>query len=171
MKTCDECTNYECDNFDGVGWCNLNKAMVLHDDPACKEFNELPDDGEKNRITMTLEEYQKQAMTTCMPTCNNFSYMLLNLVGEVGELASKVAKSIRKDEATIEAGDLRQPSTRHIDDDLNEAMQLEAGDILWQLAGLCSVMGWDLEQIAKTNLEKLASRQKRGVIDGNGDNR
>lgn len=47
MKTCDECANYECDNFDGVGWCNLNKAMVLHDDPACKEFNELPDDGEK----------------------------------------------------------------------------------------------------------------------------
>lgn len=50
-------------------------------------------------------------------------------------------------------------------------MQLEAGDILWQLAGLCSVMGWDLEQIALMNLEKLASRQKRGVIDGNGDNR
>lgn len=50
-------------------------------------------------------------------------------------------------------------------------MQLEAGDVLWQLAGLCSVMGWDLEQIALMNLEKLASRQKRGVIDGNGDNR
>ena len=43
METCDECANYECDNFDGVGWCNLNKAMVLHDDPACKEFHELPE--------------------------------------------------------------------------------------------------------------------------------
>lgn len=43
MKVCDECVNYECDNFDGVGWCNLNKAMVLHDDPACKEFRELPE--------------------------------------------------------------------------------------------------------------------------------
>lgn len=49
METCDECVNYECDNFDGVGWCNLNKAMVLHDDPACKEFHELPDDGEKTK--------------------------------------------------------------------------------------------------------------------------
>lgn len=39
--------NHECDNFDGVGWCNLNKAMVLHDDPACKEFHELHDDGGK----------------------------------------------------------------------------------------------------------------------------
>lgn len=36
---------------------------------------------------------------------------------------------------------------------------------------LCSVMGWDLEKIAKMNLEKLASRKNRGVIDGNGDNR
>lgn len=47
----------------------------------------------------------------------------------------------------------------------------EAGDILWQLAGLCKVMGWRLEDVAKANLEKLASRKQRGVIDGEGDNR
>ena len=46
---------------------------------------------------MELKEYQERAMTTCMPSSNNFSYMFLNLVGEVGEFASKVAKSIRKD--------------------------------------------------------------------------
>lgn len=120
---------------------------------------------------MTLTEYQRQAMTTCMPTCNNFSYMMLNLVGEVGELASKVAKAIRKGEATISDDHMRHPSTRSIDDELEEAMMLEAGDVLWQLAGLCSTMGWDLEEIARMNLDKLASRQQRGVIDGNGDNR
>jgi hypothetical protein len=32
-------------------------------------------------------------------------------------------------------------------------------------------MGWDLEDIAKMNLEKLASRKNRGVIAGDGDNR
>lgn len=48
---------------------------------------------------------------------------------------------------------------------------LEAGDILWQLSGLCSVMGWSLEEVGRRNLQKLADRQKRGVIDGNGDNR
>lgn len=107
-----------------------------------------------------------------MPSCNNFSYMMLNLVGEVGELASKVAKAIRKEEATIDyRGDLRHPSTRRIDDELEEAMQKEVGDVLWQLAGLCSVMGWDLNEIAQMNLDKLASRQQRGVIDGNGDER
>ena len=110
-------------------------------------------------------------MSTCMPSCDNFQYMMLNLVGEVGELASKVAKAIRKGEATITGDQLRHPSTRRIDDDLEEAMMLESGDILWELAGLCSVMGWDLEKIAQMNLDKLASRQQRGVIEGNGDNR
>ena len=120
---------------------------------------------------MTLTEYQRQAMTTCMDSCNNFSYMMLNLVGEVGELASKVAKAIRKGEATITGDQLRHPSTRRIDDELEEAMKLEAGDVLWQFAGICSVMGWDLEEIARINLDKLSSRKQRGVIDGNGDNR
>ena len=35
---------------------------------------------------MELNEYQKQAMTTCTESSRNFSYMMLNLVGEVGEL-------------------------------------------------------------------------------------
>lgn len=126
---------------------------------------------EQDHRPITLPEYQLRAMSTCLTTCYNFSYMMLNLVGEVGELASKVAKAIRKREATTSNGHLRHPSTRSIDDELEEAMKLEAGDVLWQLAGLCSVMGWGLEEIARMNLDKLASRQQRGVIDGNGDNR
>ena len=114
---------------------------------------------------MTLEEYQKQAMTTCMASSENFSYMFLNLVGEVGEFASKVAKAIRKEENCIEYNDLGVTVTN------NEELQKEAGDILWQLSGLCTVMGWNLEDIAKQNLDKLASRQQRNVIDGSGDNR
>ena len=114
---------------------------------------------------MTLEEYQKRAMTTCMASSENFSYMFLNLVGEVGEFASKVAKSIRKEENCIEYNDLGVTVTN------NEELQKEAGDILWQLSGLCTVMGWNLEDIAQQNLDKLASRQQRNVIDGSGDNR
>lgn len=47
MNTCDECANYECDNFDGIGWCRLSNEMVLNDDPACERYVELPEDGEK----------------------------------------------------------------------------------------------------------------------------
>ena len=56
---------------------------------------------------MELNEYQKQAMTTCTESSRNFSYMMLNLVGEVGELASKIAKMVRKEELTIIDDDLR----------------------------------------------------------------
>ena len=113
---------------------------------------------------MTLEEYQKQAMTTCMASSENFSYMFLNLVGEVGEFASKVAKAIRKNQLSVVYNEIVGTTD-------TEELQKEAGDILWQLSGLCTVMGWNLEDIAQQNLDKLASRQQRNVIDGSGDNR
>lgn len=125
---------------------------------------------------MKLNEYQKRAMSTCMPSCDNFSYMMLNLVGEVGEFAGKVAKMVRKGQVEIDTMDERTsdlfpmmslPQWVYMQEELKK----EAGDILWQLAGLCHVMGWDLEDVAKQNLQKLASRKERGVIDGDGDNR
>jgi NTP pyrophosphatase (non-canonical NTP hydrolase) len=124
-------------------------------------------------MEMTLNEYQEKAMQTCMPSCDNISYMLLNLVGEVGEFASKVAKDIRKGNVKIENSELCfTPKVAYGEglDRLDEYMA-EAGDILWQLSGLCRVMGWQFEDVAKANLAKLASRQKRGKIDGDGDNR
>ena len=118
---------------------------------------------------MNLNEYQNKAMTTCMESSNNFSYMFLNLVGEVGELASKVAKDIRKGNAYISGGsnlyynDFPELSQHEVE------LMKEAGDILWQLSGLCSVMGWSLEDVAQMNLDKLAARKAIGTIDGNGD--
>nr|DAT75881.1 MAG TPA: NTP-PPase-like protein [Caudoviricetes sp.] len=121
---------------------------------------------------MELNDYQEKAMKTCMPTCNNASYMLLNLVGEVGEFASKVAKHIRKEEAGIGSGET--PNQFYFTAKANiltdrVALRKEAGDILWQLAGLCKVMGWDLEAVGQENLAKLAERAKNGTIAGNGD--
>lgn len=121
---------------------------------------------------LTLNEYQQKAMTTCLPTCENLSYMLLNLVGEVGEFSSKVAKHIRKGEAGIGSGDTPNQffftaKANFLTDRV--ALRKEAGDILWQLASLCKVMGWDLEAVAQENLAKLAERAKNGTIAGNGD--
>ena len=118
------------------------------------------------RKDMSLADYQRRAMTTCMSSCENYSYMFLNLVGEVGELASKVSKAIRTGHANINDNKLDFDSIN-----LKQEMMLEAGDVLWQLSGLCSAMGWPLEEIAQMNLDKLKSRQERGVIAGNGDHR
>lgn len=120
---------------------------------------------------MKLKTYQEKAMTTCMPSSENFAYMFLNLVGEVGEFASKVAKSIRKEHRVLVDNDLWR-TTKELDQGHSTFMvelKKEAGDILWQLSGLCSVMGWSLEEIAQMNLDKLAARKVAGTIDGNGD--
>ena len=113
---------------------------------------------------MELNEYQKRAMTTCTESSRNFSYMALNLVGEVGEFMSKVAKAIRKEDGTIDDNELFVIGSKH-------ELKQEAGDIMWQISGLCTIMGWSLEEVCQSNLDKLASRKERDVIVGDGDNR
>lgn len=108
-----------------------------------------------------------------MPTCDNFAYMAANLVGEVGEFHSKIAKLIRKG-----AIPLNTPITEFAaaviggtTPEQREDIANELGDILWQLSSLAMVLGYDLNDIAEMNLAKLASRSRRGCIDGDGDNR
>lgn len=143
---------------------------------------------------MTLNEYQEQAMTTCMESSNNVAYMFFNLMGEVGELIEKVnnytnendleemadmlstysveAKRIRKEPEDFHSRGTVKMFDKHVESlKTDKDLQKECGDILWQLAGLCSVMGWSLEDIAQQNLDKLADRQQRNQIDGDGDER
>lgn len=148
---------------------------------------------------MELNEYQKQAMNTCMESSNNVAYMFLNLAGELGELAEKMSESIsdRRWNETLrelclslgELGDIGKNLRKHPDTPIaeeirhafwklkylrpvfREELQKEIGDIMWQLNGLMTVLGMSAEDVARQNLEKLASRKERGVIDGEGDNR
>ena len=123
-------------------------------------------------MTVKLNEYQKKAMQTCMESCRNYSYMMDNLVAEVGEFAGKVAKAKRKELLEYdEEGNIVWLGECDALDAFENELKKEAGDILWQLSGLCTVMDWEMKDVAQCNLEKLASRQKRGVIDGDGDNR
>lgn len=118
---------------------------------------------------MELDEFQKRAMTTCTDSSHNFAYMMLNLVGEIGEFSSKIAKRIRKGYDSIDENNIIS-AVSPSQEDIAE-IRKEAGDILWQLSGLCTVMGWSLEDVAKENLDKLADRKNRNVIVGEGDNR
>lgn len=125
----------------------------------------------------TLNEYQRAAMRTCMETCYNIPYMLINLQGEVGELSSKIAKAIRKEQIWFEEDEngwhnvAKEKMTNEEHIDLELGLKGELGDVLWQLSGLCEVLGFTLQEVAEYNIHKLASRKQRGVIDGNGDNR
>ena len=126
---------------------------------------------------LTLNEYQDKAMSTCLPESDNLFYMLANLVGEMGEFASKAGKHMRKGKLHIttterdEEGRILHTQIWNITDEERKLLRDELGDIQWQLAGLAHVMGFSLEEVAEKNLEKLASRKQRNLIDGDGDER
>jgi NTP pyrophosphatase (non-canonical NTP hydrolase) len=85
-------------------------------------------------------------------------YPTLGLCGEAGEVADKVKKVLRDQGGTF------SPEVR-------EALKLELGDVLWYVAQLSSELGFELSDIAESNLNKLASRAARNVIAGSGDHR
>lgn len=102
---------------------------------------------------MLINEYQEKAFETALENAKNPIYMIVNLTSEAGEVAGKFAKWMRD-------GRLDE-----------EGMQKEIGDVLWQIAGLSTVMGWSLANIASQNLQKLADRQLRLTLTGSGDER
>ena len=109
---------------------------------------------------MNFNEYQAQAKQTAVyPRIgSDVVYPTLGLCGETGEFAEKVKKSFRDDGGIITEARKAE-------------MVKELSDILWYLSACASELGVSLDDVAKTNLEKLASRQKRGVLGGSGDNR
>jgi len=109
---------------------------------------------------MNFREYQKKASKTAIypDVGKNFIYPTLGLAGEAGEIAEKVKKILRD-----EGGELTLEK--------KEELKKELGDILWYVAQLSTELGLDLSEVVATNLEKLASRQKRGKLSGSGDER
>ena len=128
-------------------------------------------------MELTLNEYQKKAMETCLPESDNLFYMLANLIGEVGEFASKAGKHMRKGKLHVttmdrnEEGNILHTQVWNVTAEERQLMLSEIGDILWQTAGLAHVMGISLEDVAEENLLKLSSRQERNLIVGDGDKR
>jgi NTP pyrophosphatase (non-canonical NTP hydrolase) len=109
---------------------------------------------------MTFKEYQEAARKTAIyPNIGqNYIYPTLGLTGEAGEVAEKIKKILRAGIVTM-------------DQEQTQGIAKELGDVLWYLAHLATELGLDLDQIANANLEKLASRQQRDVLQGSGDNR
>ncbi|MCY1137139.1 nucleoside triphosphate pyrophosphohydrolase family protein [Actinoplanes sp. Pm04-4] len=109
---------------------------------------------------MELDEYQRGALRTAAPRDkkNELLHLVLGLVGESGEVAEKFKKWVRdldSDEALIDRPGIAK----------------ELGDVLWYVAVLADYLDLSMNDIAKGNLDKLASRQGRGVLGGSGDNR
>lgn len=109
---------------------------------------------------MTVNEYQKEAHKYAVyNTCGESRmYPILGLVEEADEVADKFAKIFRDKQGVISK-----------EDEL--AIVKELGDVCWMIAEVANNLGVTLEQVMQGNLDKLASRKERNVIDGNGDDR
>lgn len=109
---------------------------------------------------MDFKNYQDLARSTAIyPNIgNNFIYPTLGLCGESGEVAEKVKKIIRDDGGIIS-------------EEKKEMLKKEISDVLWYCAALCSELGFNMNDVAESNIKKLLDRKDRGVIKGSGDNR
>ncbi len=109
---------------------------------------------------MEFNNYQKEARKTAMypDLGKNFVYPTLGLAGEAGEVAEKIKKVIRDGNGIVT-------------DEKKEELSKELGDVLWYVANLAEELGLELDLIAQKNLDKLRSRQDRGKLKGDGDNR
>jgi NTP pyrophosphatase (non-canonical NTP hydrolase) len=108
---------------------------------------------------MELADYQRLSRRTAeYPREAWLAYPALGLAGEAGEVAEHAKKAIRDDAGSIT-------------EERRAAMAKELGDVLWYVAQLASELGLELEDIAQGNLDKLLSRQRRGVLSGSGDER
>lgn len=104
---------------------------------------------------MNFSDYQNKAkLTAAYPHEKWAEYLTLGLCSEAGEVAGKFKKVIR-DSIDVNRDDIKA----------------ELGDCLWYIAMLATELGLDLNDVAASNVEKLASRQSRGVIGGSGDHR
>ena len=107
-----------------------------------------------------FETYQRESRKTwgVIPVDHPIVYPTLGLANEAGEVAGKIKKIFR------DKGGL-------IDDIDRQALKYELGDVLWYLTQICTELDLTLEEVAAANLEKLFSRQARGQIGGEGDER
>lgn len=112
---------------------------------------------------MTLKEYKDLAMRTNDGFCTERLLQsakckdidvggvinaCLGLPGEVGEVCDMVKKRIFHGH-TLNTDDLKK----------------EIGDVMWYLAMICDSFGFDIEEIAKMNIDKLKERYPEGFSE------
>ena len=101
---------------------------------------------------MNLNDYQKLAARTINKKLSHYAmarhalarHALFGMCGEVGELHSLYQK--------VYQGHML---------DLGHAKK-ELGDLLWFVAEFCTANGWNLEDVAQLNIDKLKARFPEG---------
>ena len=96
---------------------------------------------------MNMNEYQELAARTINKTLypeQQAYHALHGMVGEIGELHSLYQKCYQGHSTN------------------REHLKKELGDLLWFVAEYATGMGWTLEEVAQTNIDKLRARYPEG---------
>jgi NTP pyrophosphatase (non-canonical NTP hydrolase) len=97
---------------------------------------------------MTLDDYQQAAARTVNPSLRPDDRLLdatCGLAEEAGEILAHVRK-LRFQQRPLD----------------REAVLLELGDALWCLSMIATSLGFTLDEVAETNIRKLALRHPDG---------
>ena len=106
---------------------------------------------------MTINEYQKLAMTTLNPTLSQKDVLIngvMGLCGESGEAIDIVKKWLAQG--------------HELD---KEKLARELGDICWYVAETATALDLSLEDIMAANIEKLRKRYPEGFDENRSRNR
>jgi NTP pyrophosphatase (non-canonical NTP hydrolase) len=106
-------------------------------------------------LILSPSDYQKLTQEFRLPTYNAEA-AVLGMLSEAGEVAGIFNRLIRGD---FDA------------DTAASKLHYELGDVLWNIASICADNSWTLEEVMKSNIDKLRSRQLRNKIIGSGDDR
>ena len=87
---------------------------------------------------------------------NKLEYLTIGMVGEAGEVANKIKKILRHD-------------TEIINEQIKLDIAKELGDVLWYMSELSVYLGFNLNEIAEININKLNERKLLNTIRGVGD--
>ena len=95
---------------------------------------------------MNGNEYQTLAMRTCnLPLSMDMLYHgVFGLTSEAGEVAGIIQKVYQGHEFD------------------KEHMKKELGDCMWMIADICSALDFSLDDVMRTNIEKLKARYPTG---------
>lgn len=106
---------------------------------------------------MTVNEYQKLAMTTLNPALSRQDVLIngvMGLCGESGEVIDLVKKHLHQG----------HPLNR-------EQLIKELGDVAWYLAEIATALDVSLEEVLDGNIQKLKARYPQGFSVDNSLNR
>jgi NTP pyrophosphatase (non-canonical NTP hydrolase) len=109
--------------------------------------------GTKITAELSLNEYQEKVQSTAVypgqGSVKGVEYCLFGALGELGEIANKYKKILRKEENVY----------KHRED-----LMEEIGDVLWYTMQLLKELGYTAEYAAQHNISKLQVRKAEGTL-------